>query len=149
MCCYRFISIVLPMVQGTYDMFFYRWIALPIDRLVGDETATFAMTEIHYYIYIAKYSNLVRLFQQRSFSSAQLLASFFAFGGHLKPKPIRFIALIWWNISFYSTLSLQKASKTQSSNPVSEISASRRNWNLGSLNFDSYLSADLTRANHY
>ena len=40
------------------------------------------MTEIHCYIHVTKYSNLVGLFQQRFFSSAQLLASLLDFGRH-------------------------------------------------------------------
>jgi hypothetical protein len=69
-CSYSVISVALPMFQGTYDLFFRGWPALPIDRFVGDETATFAITEIHCHIDIAKYSYLVRFLEQRFLPSA-------------------------------------------------------------------------------
>jgi hypothetical protein len=50
---------MLAIFQGTYDLLFGGWPALPIDRFVGDETATFANTKIQCYIDIAKYSQLV------------------------------------------------------------------------------------------
>jgi len=65
MCFYSFISVILAIFQVTYNLFFGRWPALPIDRLVGDETATSAITEIHCHIDVAKYSHLVGLLEQR------------------------------------------------------------------------------------
>jgi hypothetical protein len=75
---------MLAIFQGTYNLFFGGWPALPVDRLVSDETATFANTDIQCYINVAKYSHFVGLLQQRFFSSAQPPASSFDLGGHRK-----------------------------------------------------------------
>jgi large-conductance mechanosensitive channel len=81
------------MVQGTYNLFFCRWPALPIDRLVGDETATFANTEIQCHIDITKCSYLVGLLQQCFFPPTQPLASCLDFGGYLSTLTLTFRTL--------------------------------------------------------
>jgi hypothetical protein len=66
-CCYNFISVIFKISQNTYDLFFGGWPALPIDRLVRDETATFANMDIQCYIDVAKYPISWAFFSNVSF----------------------------------------------------------------------------------